>query len=92
MIAVECYIIINKLNFVTQFRFSFSDKSEVSVNLLSLHGCTETETTVTKTTSNYCFLKVFLNEKIDDSAKGGLTRFWEIFTMIPCAPKYLKRK
>ena len=28
---------------------------------------------------------------IDDSAKGGLTQFWEHFTMIPCAPKYLKR-
>ena len=29
---------------------------------------------------------------IDDSAKGGLTIFWELFTVIPCAPKYLKRK
>ena len=32
---------------------------------------------------------------IDDSAKGGLTQFWELFIMIPsgipCAPKYLKR-
>ena len=28
---------------------------------------------------------------IDDSAKGGLTQWWEFFTMIPCAPKYLKR-
>ena len=27
---------------------------------------------------------------IDDSAKGGLTQFWE-FTMILCATKYLKR-
>ena len=27
----------------------------------------------------------------DDSAKGGLTQFWELFTMILCAPKYLKR-
>ena len=31
------------------------------------------------------------SRKIDDSAKGGLTQFWELFTMIPCAPKYLKR-
>ena len=29
--------------------------------------------------------------QIDDSAKGGMTQFWELFTMIPCAPKYLKR-
>ena len=28
---------------------------------------------------------------IDDSTKGGLTQFWELFTMSPCAPKYLKR-
>ena len=28
---------------------------------------------------------------IDDYDKGGLTQFWELFTMIPCAPKYLKR-
>ena len=28
---------------------------------------------------------------IDDSAKGGLTQFWELITVIPCAPKYLKR-
>ena len=28
--------------------------------------------------------------QIDDSAKGGLTQFWELFTMIPYAPKYLK--
>ena len=28
---------------------------------------------------------------IDNSAKGGLTQFWELFTMIPCAPKYLER-
>ena len=26
--------------------------------------------------------------RIDDYAKGGLTQFWELFTMIPCAPKY----
>ena len=34
----------------------------------------------------------YLNEysTIVDSAKGGPTQFWEIFTMIPCAPKYLK--
>ena len=25
---------------------------------------------------------------IDDSAKGGLTQFWELFTMIPCAQKF----
>ena len=29
---------------------------------------------------------------IDDSAKGGLTQFWEIITVIPYAPKYLKRQ
>ena len=29
---------------------------------------------------------------IDDSAKGGLTQIWELFTMIPCAPIYLKRQ
>ena len=28
---------------------------------------------------------------IDDSAKGCLTQFWELFTMIPCAPKHLNR-
>ena len=42
------------------------------MNLLSLYGYTETETTVTKTTSKYCFLKVFLNEKIE------VTRFLTI--------------
>ena len=29
--------------------------------------------------------------KIDDSAKEGLTQFWELFTMILCALRYLKR-
>ena len=24
---------------------------------------------------------------IDDSVKGGLTQFWELFTVIQCAPK-----
>ena len=28
---------------------------------------------------------------IDDTAKEGLPIYWEIFTMIPCAPKLLKR-
>ena len=28
---------------------------------------------------------------IDDVAKGGLTIFLELFTVIPSAPKYLKR-
>ena len=28
---------------------------------------------------------------INNSAKRGLTQFWELFTMIPCTPKYLKR-
>ena len=32
-----------------------------------------------------------LSVKGDGFAKGGLTQFWELFTMIPCAPKYLKR-
>ena len=27
---------------------------------------------------------------IDDTAKGGLTQFWELFTVIPWAPKDLK--
>ena len=26
-----------------------------------------------------------------DSAKRGLTQFWELITVIPCAAKYLKR-
>ena len=29
---------------------------------------------------------------IGDSALGGLTEFWELCTMILCAPKYLKRQ
>ena len=28
---------------------------------------------------------------IDDSAKGGLTQFRELFTVIPCARKDFKR-
>ena len=28
---------------------------------------------------------------IDDTAKRGLTIFWELFTMIPCAPGQLER-
>ena len=28
---------------------------------------------------------------VDDTAKGGLTQFWELFTVIPCAPKDFKR-
>ena len=28
---------------------------------------------------------------IDDSAEGGLTQFWELFTAIPCLPKDSKR-
>ena len=28
---------------------------------------------------------------IDDTDKGGLAQFWELFPMIPCAPKHLKR-
>ena len=30
--------------------------------------------------------------RIDNTAKGCLTIFWETFTMIPCTPKHLKRK
>ena len=26
---------------------------------------------------------------IDDTIKGGLTIFWELFTVIPCAPRHL---
>ena len=33
------------------------------------------------------FQTVSVVRSIDDSAKGGLTQFWELFTMIPCAPK-----
>ena len=32
------------------------------------------------------FQTVSLIRSIDDSVKGGLTQFWELFTMIPCAP------
>ena len=28
---------------------------------------------------------------IDDTAKRDLTIFWELFTVIPCMPKHLKR-
>ena len=31
----------------------------------------------------------FLTE-MDDTAKGGLTQFWELLTVIPCAPKDFK--
>ena len=47
-------------------------------------------------TSTLLRLNYFSHQKtvpllpIDDSAKRGLTQFWELFTMIPCAPKYLK--
>ena len=27
---------------------------------------------------------------INDTSKGGLTIFWELFPVIPCAPKHLK--
>ena len=30
-------------------------------------------------------------KEIYDTAKAGLTIFWELFTLIPCAPKHLKR-
>ena len=46
-------------------------------------------------TINKVCAKIFkgmnIEVKIDDSAKGGLTQFCELFTMIPCVPKYLKR-
>ena len=29
---------------------------------------------------------------MDDTAKGGLTLFQELFTVIPCAPKDFKRQ
>ena len=28
---------------------------------------------------------------MDDTAKGGLTQFLDLLTVIPCAPKYFKR-
>ena len=28
---------------------------------------------------------------MDDTAKGGPTIFWELLTVLPCAPKHLKR-
>ena len=28
---------------------------------------------------------------IDDNPKGGLTQFWELLIVIPCAPKDFKR-
>ena len=46
----------------------------------------------------YCFFRnvVLLpgtlnREGIDDTAKGGLSQFQELFTVIPCAPKDFKR-
>ena len=32
-----------------------------------------------------------IHELIEDTTKGGLTIFWELFTVIPCAPRKLKR-
>ena len=32
----------------------------------------------------------FSGIKLDDTTEGGLTIFWEHFTMIPCEPKHLK--
>ena len=32
---------------------------------------------------------VFIFNKINDTVKEGLTVFWELFTMIPCASKNL---
>ena len=31
------------------------------------------------------------HKRMDHTAKGGLTIFWELFTVIPCSPKHLKR-
>ena len=35
--------------------------------------------------------QVSAQDTIDDSTKGGLTQFGELFTMIPCAPKDFKK-
>ena len=32
------------------------------------------------------------NRSVDDTAEGGLTIFWELFTVIPFAPRNLKRR
>ena len=44
-------------------------------------------TTVTATVGS---LSLF-SRTTDDTAKGGLTIFWGLFTVIPCAPNHLKR-
>ena len=30
--------------------------------------------------------------RMEDSAEGGLTQFWEFFTMIPCGLRDFRRK
>ena len=37
------------------------------------------------------FLNMVLKGIMDDTVKGGLTQFYELFTLIPCAPKDFKR-
>ena len=34
---------------------------------------------------------MFSFAEIDDFAEGGLTKFWELFTVISCVPRDVKR-
>ena len=38
-----------------------------------------------------CEIGLYHCTVMDYTTKGGLAQFWELFTMIPCAPRHLKR-
>ena len=41
--------------------------------------------------SAVCFQEKYQQNSMDDNAKGSLSQFRELFTVIPCAPNYFKR-
>ena len=36
-------------------------------------------------------LTLITHVTMDNSSKAGLTKFWELFTVIPCEPKHIKQ-
>ena len=49
------------------------------------------ESEIDNTVETHNYNKNTVRTTTGDSAKGDLTQFWELFTLIPCATKDFKR-
>ena len=73
---------------------NFSFLKKLLENIKQMKDAQHPENTLTNEVGIvFTLLKVLVTYYgMDDTAKGGLAQFWELFTVIPCAPRHLKRK